>query len=361
MRSEVDGRAVARAPEELVPFAYDLPADLIAQEPALERADARLMLVARGSLDPAARDAQIRDLPGLLRRGDLLVVNRSRVLAARLLGQRVPGGGESEILLVAPRTEGRDAARAVWRALGRPARRLEAGRRLRVGEFELEILARDGPWLDVAFPRDVDVHAVLARYGEVPLPPYIHRDAGATEADRVRYQTVFAREPGSVAAPTAGLHLTSEILAELGESGVGIAEIVLHVGPATFLAALPGRTPTELEPEPYRIPAQARTAIAATQARGGRVVAVGTTTTRALESAAAVGWPEGWQSTQLLISPGHTFRVVAGLLTNFHLPGTSLLALVAAFAGTGCCQEASAAAVRRRDRFDSYGDAMLIL
>ncbi len=345
----------------MIPFAYDLPADLIAQEPAPERADARLMLVGRGSFDPEACEARIRDLPGLLRRGDLLVVNRSRVLAARLVCRRVPGGGESELLLVAPRAETRVDKRVIWRALGRPARRLEPGRKLRVGEIELEIVARDGPWLDVAFPADVDVHAVLARHGDVPLPPYIRRAAGATDADRVRYQTVFAREPGSVAAPTAGLHLTPEVLAGLGANGVGIAEIVLHVGPATFLAGLPGRAPTELEPETYLIPTTARAAIAATRATGGRVVAVGTTTTRALESAASAGWPEGWQSTQLLISPGHTFRVVAGLLTNFHLPGTSLLALVAAFAGTESCREAYAAAVRRRFRFYSYGDAMLIL
>ncbi len=362
--------AVATRPEGLVPFDYELPPGLIAQEPARERGDSRLMLLRRRSDTAAARaggaavdpaDALVRDLPGLLRSGDLLVVNRSRVIAARLRCQRLPGGGSSEILLVAPCENRIGEERVLWRALGRPAKRLEPGRRLRAGDLELEIVARDGAWLEVAFPPGLDVIAALESRGEVPLPPYIRRATGTTDADRIRYQTVFAREPGSVAAPTAGLHLSEALLEVLRSSGVGVAEIVLHVGPATFLSGLPGRSPVLPEPERYLIPPATRAAISATRAAGGRVVAVGTTTTRALEAAAHAGWPSDWATTALVIAAGHEFQVVQGLLTNFHLPGTSLLALVAAFAGNETARRAYEIAVERRYRFYSYGDAMLIL
>lgn len=351
-------------------FDYDLPPELIAQHPTAERDGARLLVLDRAS--GRSVHSTIQALPAWLRAGDLLVVNRSRVIPARLYARRA-GGGSAEVLLLGPvDVSDPDATGGGqrWRALVRPARRLRPGSSLTlVGPSGRE---PGGSPVEVRIVRHVDGHAIvelpqapgmaalLERFGETPLPPYIRRPDGASDEDRIRYQTIFASEPGSIAAPTAGLHLTERLLAELRAAGVEIAEIVLHVGPATFLAGRPGRAPLAVEPERYEIPATTRELLLAA-AGSRRVVAVGTTTTRALESAARAGWPDGMQETALVLSPGVRFEVVGALLTNLHLPGSSLLALVSAFAGVDVVRRAYAMAVADRYRFYSYGDAMLLL
>jgi S-adenosylmethionine:tRNA ribosyltransferase-isomerase len=358
-------------------FDYELPPDRIAQHPAAEREAARLMLVSRGGSHPPV-DSIVRDLPGHLRPGDLLVVNRSRVFPARLRGRRVPEGGAVELLLVAPSTPdtpiasdaGRGDAVESWRVLARPARRLRCGQRIALlpgptapgpAETMVEVRGRGEGWLEIAFPPGTSAIGLAERIGETPLPPYIRRPDGPTAEDESRYQTVYAREAGSIAAPTAGLHLTAPLLDRLRARGVATAEVVLHVGPATFLAGQPGRAALAVEPERYEVPGATREAIERTRSEGrGRVIAVGTTTTRALESASRAGWPRGLVETSLVLSPGSRFEVVEGLLTNFHLPGSSLLALVAAFAGIEAARHAYRAAVDRGYRFYSYGDAMLV-
>jgi S-adenosylmethionine:tRNA ribosyltransferase-isomerase len=338
-------------------FVYDLPPQLIAQEPLPERDASRLLVLARQS--GTLRHHVFRDLPGLLRPGDLLVVNRSRVFPARLLGTRA-GGGEAEVLLL------KDVGDDVWEALIRPARRLRAGARVRVDDgLELEILEgpplADGRRRVRLLPRSGDAARELERVGHVPLPPYIRRED--EPADRLRYQTVYAREPGSVAAPTAGLHFTPALLDALQARGVERAEVVLHVGPGTFRPVQVEDVRAHTVPaEPYIVPEETSAAVARTRARGGRVVAVGTTTTRVLETAAddRGGVRAGQGETGLVIVPGYRFRAVEALVTNFHLPRSSLLLLVSAFAGRERILQAYAEAVRQEYRFYSYGDAMLL-
>jgi len=355
MATRPEGASVA---EDLF---YDLPDSLIAQEPGARRDGARMMRVARhgSGLEELTK---VRAFPEFLERGDLLVRNRTRVFPARLRGQRQPGGGAVEVLLLQA-SPGHGPT--CWQALARPLKRLRVGQVLAFpdpgaesGETEAEVREiRDG-YLWVEFAAGTDVLRCAERLGEVPLPPYIQRPEGPTGNDRDRYQTVYARENGSVAAPTAGLHLTDAMFEDLAERGVGVADIVLHVGAATFLAGQPGRDATRVEPESYFVPAETRAQVESCE---GRVVAVGTTTTRALESAARQGWPETAASTDLVLQPGDRFAVVDGLLTNFHLPGSSLLLLVAAFGGVGPIQRAYRRAVAERYRFYSYGDAMLII
>lgn len=357
-------------------FDYELPPELIAQEPVAERDGARLLVVSRDATR-APVHSSVLELLQWLRDDDLLVVNRSRVIPARLRGRRA-GGGSAEILLIAPAEGGGEAGRR-WKAMVKPARRLRPGQRVALvapsasrpaagtregeragGGDAVTIAGIAEGFAEVEFSSGTDVADLLARLGEPPLPPYIRRPHGATEADRGRYQTVFAAEPGSIAAPTAGLHLSHRILAELRTAGVEVVEVVLHVGPATFLAGRPGRAALAVEPERYWIPEAARAAVVAAKGRR-RVIAVGTTTTRALEAAARSGWPDGTQTTDLVLAPGAPFRVVDGLLTNFHLPGSSLLALVSAFAGVENVRRAYLEAVAARYRFYSYGDAMLLV
>jgi S-adenosylmethionine:tRNA ribosyltransferase-isomerase len=305
-----------------------------------------------------------RDLPDLLAPGDLLVMNRSRVFPARLIGKR-PGGGEAEVLLVRPRSE------QVWEAMVRPARRLRPGTTVQVdgeqGEA-LEILLLDeaalpdGQRVVRLTPRRGSVAEVLERLGHVPLPPYIRRND--RPEDRERYQTVYAREAGSVAAPTAGLHFTEELLGRARRRGIETAEIVLHVGPGTFRPVQVEDVSAHTVPaEPCTLPEETAAAVERARTRQGRVVAVGTTTTRVLESRARDGGTlaPGAGETTLVIVPGFPFRVVDALVTNFHLPRSSLLLLVAAFAGRERILAAYAEAVRAGYRFYSYGDAMLIL
>jgi S-adenosylmethionine:tRNA ribosyltransferase-isomerase len=303
-----------------------------------------------------------RELPALLRGGDLLVVNRSRVLPARLLG-RLRGGGAAEILLL--RDVSAEHGAGAWEAFVRPGRRLRPGDRVVGAELEATVetraIAEDGRRrLRLAALRG-DLGSALQVAGLPPLPPYIRRSA--EPGDRERYQTVFAREPGSVAAPTAGLHFTDALLARLAERGVERAEIILHVGPGTF-------QPVKVEDvrrhrvaaEPFAVPEETAAAVRRARARGGRVIAVGTTVVRALESAAREdGTLEARQGeTALVVLPGFRFRVVDGLLTNFHLPRSSLLLLVSAFAGRQRVLSAYAEAIAAGYRFYSYGDAMLI-
>lgn len=338
-------------------FDFALPPELIAQQPLPERDASRLLVLRRAPDDLQHRT--FRDLPELLSPGDLLVVNRSRVIPARLLGQR-PGGGQAEILLV------RQLEGPRWEALLRPGRRLRPGARVLLDAgFEVLVLpgaaSAQGCRPVQLSAADGDWRGALERHGHVPLPPYVRRPD--TPADRERYQVVYAREEGSVAAPTAGLHFTPELLARLQDRGVARAEVVLHVGPGTFrpVEALDVRE-HRVDPERYEIPPATAEAVARARARGGRVVAVGTTTTRALESATRDGRPRpGSGETDLVIVPGHRFQAVDALVTNFHLPRSSLLLLVSAFAGRERLLAAYAEAVRARYRFYSYGDAMLLL
>jgi S-adenosylmethionine:tRNA ribosyltransferase-isomerase len=346
---------VPAPPLRLADFDFALPPERIAQEPLAERDGARLLVQCRAS---GARDHRaVRDLPGLLRAGDLLVLNATQVVAARLRGRKASGGAAEALLLEPGPRPGE------WRALVR-ARALRVGSKLRFArgeqalEAEVSALGGDGSTV-LAFPPESRPHAL----GEAPLPPYIRRPEPHPE-DEARYQTVYARVPGAVAAPTAGLHFSRPLLARLADAGIESAELVLHVGPGTFrplgaaeLAA--GR----LHAERFELPEATADAVARARARGGRVVAVGTTSARVLEARAREdGSVEpGSGTTDLFLRPGHRFRAVDALLTNFHLPRSSLLLLVAAFAGREVVLGAYAEAVAAGYRFYSYGDAMLIL
>lgn len=344
-------------------FDFELPDELIAQEPPAVRGGSRLLVLDRATGALAHR--HITDLPSVLRAGDVLAVNDTKVFPARLLGARVPSGGRVEVLLL----ERLDAER--WDALVHPGQKLKPGARLalaREGEagpvIHGEIVGRASfgrrtvrLWTD-----DDDLDAAIDAVGHIPLPPYIHRDD--TALDRDRYQTVYARRRGSVAAPTAGLHFTPELLARLAAGGVERVAVTLHVGYGTFK---PVRTAVVeehvVDPERYEIAADAAAALDRARDEGRRIVAVGTTTARALESASASGRVESGEGVAtLFIHPGgHTFRRVDALLTNFHLPRSSLLMLVCAFGGRERVLAAYRDAVAAGYRFYSYGDAMLVL
>jgi S-adenosylmethionine:tRNA ribosyltransferase-isomerase len=334
-------------------FDYELPPELIAQAPAAERDLSRVLhLRSDGTLGHHV----FRDLPELLEPGDLLVLNDTRVFPARLEGVRA-GGGRSELLLL----ERLDPER--WRVLARPARKLLKGARLSFGGGRLhaEVLEveEDGKRI-VGFRYEGDWDALLEELGTTPLPPYIESAEGE-QTTRLRYQTIYARPSGSIAAPTAGLHFTERMFEALRDRGVEIAFVTLHVGHATFQPIREEEIENHrMGVERYLVPEETKERIAATQAGGGRVVAVGTTTVRALESAALAGFRPGWQETDLFITPGFEFRVVSGLLTNFHLPKSSLLILVSAFGGRERVLAAYREAVEARYRFYSFGDAMLL-
>ena len=338
-------------------FDYALPPDRIAQSPTPERDGARLLVLERARVE--LRHGCVRDLSELLLPGDLLVRNATRVLPARLRGQKSTGGAAEALLLgPLPGSPGR------FRALLRLTGRARPGAKLRFGPpdaaLDAELVERGADGLAVlAFAPDADPYAI----GETPLPPYIHRAAARPE-DASRYQTVYARVPGSVAAPTAGLHLSEALLARLAQRGVEIADLVLHVGPGTFQRPSPEQLASGLlHRESFWLPEETAARIAATRAHGGRVVAVGTTSARVLESRAREdrGVEPGQGETQLFLRPGSRFLVVDALLTNFHLPRSSLLMLVAALAGRERILAAYAEAVRAGYRFYSYGDAMLVL
>ncbi len=346
----------------LADFQFELPAALIAQEPAPGRSEARLLVWDRSSAEQA--HTTVDRLADFVRPGDVFVFNDTKVIPARLYA-RTPTGGAVELLLIHPvNAPAGEADAGVWLCLGRPARRLRPPLALRLADGSAARLVAahgDGRY-EVAF-ETADVLSLLQAHGEVPLPPYIKRPDGPLPLDRERYQTVFAAHPGAIAAPTAGLHFTPELLAALRAAGAELAYLTLHVGPGTFL---PVRTDDleqhSMEAEWCEIPAATAETINRGREARRRIVAVGTTTTRALESAADAAGRlspgSGW--AQIFIRPGHRFRVVDALFTNFHLPGSTLLALVSAFAGRERTLAVYAEAVRRRYRFYSYGDAMLV-
>ncbi len=341
---------------------YVLPESLIAQEPLAERDASRLLVLDRSSGELQHR--VVRDLPDLLSPGDLMVVNDARVIPARLIGRKTESGGRVELLVI----EQASADGQVWRCLGQASKALRPGMRLAFGPAA----GSGGPELHAVVTRPMgegefevqfetsDLLADLARLGQVPLPPYIGRDP--TTADTDRYQTVFARVPGAVAAPTAGLHFTPRLLDALSRRGIARAPVTLLVGPGTFLPVRSEDLDAHaMRPERGEIPAETAKAIVETHQRRGRVVAVGTTVVRALEGAAREGSVQpGPFETNLFIRPGYRFQAIDVLFTNFHLPRSTLLALVCAFAGREKVLGAYREAVARRYRFYSYGDAMLI-
>ena len=345
-------------------FDFDLPPELIAQEPAADRSGSRLLVVDRAG--GALTHSRVANLPEFLRAGDLLVVNDTRVFPARLLGRRVPSGGAVECLLVRPVAES-DAQ--LWEALVHPGQKLKPGARVvfeGIHTLHGEILERRffGRRLVRLWTEDgTSVDAAVDAIGHVPLPPYIKRDDRPD--DRDRYQTVFAQARGSIAAPTAGLHFTPALVAALAAHGVETAAITLHVGYGTFQPIRVERVEEHhMEAERYEIGDAAAAAIARARAEGRRVIAVGTTTTRTLEAVAREhdgAIVAGAGETDLFIYPGFRFRVISGLMTNFHLPQSSLLMLVSAFAGRDMVRTAYDAAIAERYRFYSYGDSMLLL
>jgi S-adenosylmethionine:tRNA ribosyltransferase-isomerase len=334
-------------------FDYELPQELIAQTPAAERDRSRLLHL---SPDGTIGHHTFRDLPRLLQPGDLLVLNDTRVFPARLEGVRA-GGGRSELLLLERLDSGR------FRVLAKPARKLRKGVRLSFGDGKLEAevleVEEDGKRI-VGFRFEGEWDALLEELGTTPLPPYIAGRASPEDepTTRLRYQTIYARPKGSIAAPTAGLHFTEAMFEALRERGVEVAFVTLHVGHATFQPIREEEIEAHrMGVERYLVPEETKEKI---RGAGRRVVAVGTTTVRALESAALAGFLPGWQETDLFITPGFEFRVVSGLLTNFHLPKSSLLILVSAFGGRERVLEAYREAVKERYRFYSFGDAMLL-
>lgn len=341
---------------KLSEFDYPLPEELIAQEPVEPRDASRLMVVPRGGA--AVREARFADLDRLLRPGDLLVFNDTRVFPARLVGVK-ESGGRCELLLLEPL--GADGSRR-WRALGQASKPLRPGARLAFGDLAAVIQSAEGEgFFTVELDRGgAELAAALEREGRVPLPPYIRREA--TAADRERYQTILARVPGSAAAPTAGLHFTAGLLERLERAGVARTTVTLHVGPGTFLPVRSDEVEEHrMHEERYQVPAAAARAWAECRARGGRVVAVGTTSVRTLESAWSGGaLRTGPGRTALFIRPPHRFEAVDALVTNLHLPRSTLLMLVCAFGGRDPVLAAYREAVARGYRFFSYGDAMLL-
>ena len=333
-------------------FDYDLPPELIAQVPLPERSASRLLVVPTG--DAAYADRQVRDLPEYLRAGDLLVFNDTRVIPARLHGHK-DSGGRVEILL--ERITGAHEALAQVGASKTP----KAGGRIVLDEgTAVTVLGREGEFFRLRFETAEPLEALLQRAGRMPLPPYIQREAGAADAER--YQTLFAREPGAVAAPTAGLHFDEPLLAALRGKGVAFGHVTLHVGAGTFQPMRADSVHDHvMHSEWLNVGAELCAQVARTRAAGGRVVAVGTTVVRALESAMRDGELRPFAGdTRIFIFPGHPVRSVDALLTNFHLPESTLMMLVSAFAGRERILAAYAHAVRERYRFFSYGDAMLL-
>jgi S-adenosylmethionine:tRNA ribosyltransferase-isomerase len=344
-------------------FDYQLPAGMIAQYPLAERDASRLLVLSRN--DGTIRHGRFRDIRASLQPGDLLVLNATQVIPARLAGWR-RGGGKVGVLLIEEDGPNR------WWVLGRPGKGLTVGRRLSFPEgIGATVIDRGaGGRRLVQFDGPDDILALLPRVGLMPLPPYLKRGASTEERTRdgavdvERYQTVYAVEPGAIAAPTAGLHFTEALLTQIRGHGVEIAFLTLHVGVGTFTPVTADRvTEHRMATERYTIPEETAAAVKRAKAEGRRVVAVGTTTTRALEDAALTG--EGLRAGEarasLFITPGHRFQVVDALVTNFHLPRSTLIILVSAFAGRDLIRKAYGEAIHERYRFYSYGDAMLIL
>ncbi|MFN9374710.1 MAG: tRNA preQ1(34) S-adenosylmethionine ribosyltransferase-isomerase QueA [Planctomycetaceae bacterium] len=350
--------------DELADYDYTLPEELIARQPSARREEARLMLVDR----PSGRVThhQILDLPELLSAGDRLVFNNSRVLPARLFGRRAATGGHWEGLYLQTDEQGNWRLLATTRGKVRPGEIIEvhpAAEPDSPRRLPLRLVARDedGIWI-VEPPPGTDPIRSLLDFGTLPLPPYIERPL-ATAADQERYQTVYARHFGSVAAPTAGLHFTPELLSRCRDRGIDQSFVTLHVGVGTFRPISVNRLEEHrMHSEWCEVPPETATGCFETRARGGRIISVGTTTTRTLESAALRGTQLVFRGpTDLFIRPPWTFQAIDGLLTNFHLPRSSLLVMISALAGRDLVLHAYDVAIRERYRFFSYGDAMLIL
>ena len=350
-------------------FDYELPPDRIAAYPAPRRRDSRLLVVHRAS--GRIRHLHFRDLPGLVTPGDLLVVNDTRVFPARLLGRK-PSGAAAEVLLLRPATQSASPATppdrpSTWEALVRPGTKLKPGRTVEIApELSVRILdGLPGGGRIVRLDTPLPIAEALSRFGRVPLPPYLRREE--EPLDRDRYQTVYAREDGSVAAPTAGLHFDDELLASVEAQGASICAVTLHVGPGTF-RPVEAENPSEhrIDREEYHVPETAAEALRRCRDRGGRRWAVGTTVVRTLESAWAPDVAQGAVrpgagATDLFIRPPYEFRAVDCLVTNFHLPRSTLLMLVSAFGGVDLVRRAYREAVDAGYRFYSYGDAMAVL
>ncbi|MEC5387174.1 tRNA preQ1(34) S-adenosylmethionine ribosyltransferase-isomerase QueA [Uliginosibacterium sp. H3] len=338
-------------------FDYHLPPELIAQTALPDRAASRLLVVDTATHpEPRFEDHTFRELPGLLRANDLLIFNDSRVLHARLHGAKETGG-QVEVMIERPL--GDHEALAMIRASKSP----KPGSRIRLCEsFDVEVVGRagaSGEFFHLRFPADDTAVNYIERYGKLPLPPYIEHAAG--ESDETRYQTVYARELGSVAAPTAGLHFDDALFAELDTRGIKRAFVTLHVGAGTFQPVREhDLSQHQMHRELYSIPQETVAAIAHARAAGGRVICVGTTSLRAVESAAQNGLVAGSAETGIFITPGYEFRVADALVTNFHLPRSTLLMLVSAMAGMTTIRNAYLHAVKNHYRFFSYGDAMFI-
>jgi len=334
---------------QLADFDFDLPDELIAQFPPALRGGSRLLHVESSGL---LHDRDFADLPRLLRPNDLLVMNDTRVIKARLFGQKESGG---KVELLVERVLGEFEALAFIRASHAP----QAGSKIHLGKaVTLEVEARQGDLTRLRFPRPV--LEILDELGQLPLPPYIEHTP--TEEDEARYQTVYANQPGAVAAPTAGLHFDQAMLDDLREQGIRTTQVTLHVGAGTFQPVrVDNIADHRMHSERYTIPQAAVDAVRETRGRGGRVVAVGTTSLRALEAASRSGeLCTGSDETDIFITPGYRFRVIDALITNFHLPRSTLLMLVSAFAGLDTIRAAYAHAIQARYRFFSYGDAMFL-
>ncbi|MEC7139337.1 MAG: tRNA preQ1(34) S-adenosylmethionine ribosyltransferase-isomerase QueA [Pseudomonadota bacterium] len=338
-------------------FDYELPQRLIAQHPSHERSASRLMHVHSQGIE----HLMFSQLKQLLRPGDLLVLNNTKVVKARLRGVKDTGGA-AEVLLERVLADEPDRANLALCQV-RVSKPLQSGRRLLFAQASVLCLGREGEFYVLQFPQPV--FEFLENFGELPLPPYIERDETAADnlQDLERYQTVFASEPGAVAAPTAGLHFTEDLLGQLQAQGVASTYITLHVGAGTFQPVrVDDVSQHQMHLEHYEIPHQTIAEVKNTQQQGGRIIAVGTTVVRALESSAlATGQIQaGAGESRLFITPGFEFKVVQGLITNFHLPRSTLLMLVSAFAGVKIIRDAYAAAIEREYRFFSFGDAMFI-
>ncbi len=341
--------------EPLSDYDYDLPPEQIAQAPLAERSTSRLLVLDRSGVRPPEHRT-FSDVVDLVPPGAVVVLNETRVIPARLLGRRASTGGRAELLLVGPVP---GCAHGDWEALVQTGGKPQPGEELLFGEtgaVTLVELTAPGRWR-VRFPAGAGALDVAAAHGQLPLPPYIKRAPGPE--DDATYQTVYARVPGAIAAPTAGLHFTPALLAALEARGVTVARLVLHVGLGTFCPVrVDDLAAHVMHAERYVVPPATRAAVEAARAEGRKVVAVGTTAVRALEAWAKTGQAEG--ETDLFIRPGFRFQAVDAMVTNFHLPRSTLLALVAAFAGRERMLAAYAEAVARGYRFYSYGDAMFI-
>ena len=340
-------------------FDYYLPRELIAQRPLVPRDSSRLLILHRHRKQIEHR--KFHHIIEFLKKGDLLVLNNTRVIPARLKGRKDQTGGKVEILLL------KNEGKGIWECLLKPGRRVREGTEIHFPQTEIigKVLSRNqGAGAVVKFTPSEKVEEVLTKVGEIPLPPYIKRKEGLTPQDRERYQTVYASKDGAVAAPTAGLHFTSSLLERIRNKGVGIVEVTLHTGWASF-KSLPEREVEDnsIPEEYFVIRKDAATVINEVKQRGGKIVTVGTTTTRVLETQAnqrgKVSPGQGW--TNLFIYPGYEFKLTEALLTNFHMPKSSLILLVSAFVGKERLLSAYKEAIRQKYRFLSFGDAMLII